>query len=178
MNASLISGLDSPFGLALSNGKLFVVNNVSGTIGEYDAATGATINSALVLGLVDPRDIALRGGHLFVSENGSDDLINFVGEYDAATGAPINPTLIFTSGAPRGVAFVGGNVLVSLTFGDAISLFTISGDPINETFVNQGLSGPEHIVVAGEVSETGPGPFVFAAVLLSMHFLGRRIVVG
>jgi hypothetical protein len=41
VNAALVSGLTFPFGLALSDGKLFVVNAGAGpgndTIGEYDA---------------------------------------------------------------------------------------------------------------------------------------------
>jgi hypothetical protein len=42
----------------LSGGHLFVVNEV-GTIGEYDATTGATINASLISGLNGPFGIAV-----------------------------------------------------------------------------------------------------------------------
>src|SRR5437763_1268789 len=88
-------------------GEIFVSNFRGGTIGEYDAVTGATINSALVTGLFVPRFIATSGGDLFVSDNNGT-----IGVYDAATGAPIDPTLISTPG-PRGMVFVGENLLVA-----------------------------------------------------------------
>jgi hypothetical protein len=61
VNATLISG-PFPFfpgDLAVSGGDLFVTNFDAGTIGKYDAATGATINSALVSGLNGPEGIAV-----------------------------------------------------------------------------------------------------------------------
>jgi hypothetical protein len=39
--------------------QIFVTNFVSGTIGEYDATTGATVNAALVTGLNVPQGIAI-----------------------------------------------------------------------------------------------------------------------
>jgi hypothetical protein len=40
-------------------GNLFVINNTNGTIGEYNATTGAAINSSLVSGLDGPYGIAV-----------------------------------------------------------------------------------------------------------------------
>jgi len=61
VNAALVSGLNDPFGIAVSGGHLFVTNQGggtnNGTIGEYDATSGATINAALVSGLNFPRFI-------------------------------------------------------------------------------------------------------------------------
>ena len=56
-NASLVSGLNSPVGVAVSGGNLWVTNQ--GTVGEYDATTGATINASLVSGLNGPYGIAV-----------------------------------------------------------------------------------------------------------------------
>jgi hypothetical protein len=47
-----------PYGIAVLGADLFVVNNGSGTIGEYDAATGAAVNPALITGLSSPRFLA------------------------------------------------------------------------------------------------------------------------
>jgi MYXO-CTERM domain-containing protein len=69
VNATLVTGLNRPRGVAMSGGNLFVANGGtstngvydpgSGSIGEYDAATGATINAALITGLNTPLGIAV-----------------------------------------------------------------------------------------------------------------------
>jgi hypothetical protein len=55
----LVSGLNHPEGIAVFQGNLFVANINGNKIGEYDATTGATINSALVSGLNGPIGIAV-----------------------------------------------------------------------------------------------------------------------
>ena len=49
-------------GLVVSGGNLWVCNYFAGTIGKYDATTGATINASLVSGLNNPVGIAVSGG--------------------------------------------------------------------------------------------------------------------
>ena len=58
MNASLVSGLNAPGGIAVSGSTLFVTNTNSGTIGEY-TTSGATVNASLVSGLPSPQGIAV-----------------------------------------------------------------------------------------------------------------------
>ena len=53
VNAALISGLSSPYGIAVSGSDLFVTNDGAGTIGEYTTA-GATVNASLISGLYAP----------------------------------------------------------------------------------------------------------------------------
>ena len=50
VNAAPVSGLDVSTGIAVSGSDLFVANNASGTIAEYDATTGTMVNAALVMG--------------------------------------------------------------------------------------------------------------------------------
>ena len=52
MNAALISdsGLNEPFGIAVSGSDLFVTNSIIGTVGAY-TTSGATVNAALISGL-------------------------------------------------------------------------------------------------------------------------------
>jgi hypothetical protein len=78
-------------GLAVDdNDHLFVSGNIS-TIGEYDAVTGATINSAFITGLgAIPAGLALDNGYLYVANNGS---AGYVGKYDASTGAAVDAIL-------------------------------------------------------------------------------------
>src|SRR5262249_5076469 len=73
---------------------LFIANE-TGTVGEYDATSGATINASFISssqGLAGPTALALDGNnHLFVVNFG---LGGSVGEYNATTGATINAALI------------------------------------------------------------------------------------
>ena len=50
MNASLVSGLNDPFGIAVSGSNLFVANYERGTIGEY-TTSGAVVNASAGLGV-------------------------------------------------------------------------------------------------------------------------------
>jgi uncharacterized delta-60 repeat protein len=58
VNASLVSGLSGPVGLAISGNDLFVDNAGSGVVGEYDTS-GATVNASLVTGLTGTIDLAV-----------------------------------------------------------------------------------------------------------------------
>lgn len=54
INASLVTGLAEPYGMAFDNGDLFVANRGlyvgGGSIGEYNATTGAPVQSTLISG--------------------------------------------------------------------------------------------------------------------------------
>src|SRR6202011_4248144 len=67
INPSLVSGLNSPFGIAVSGANLYVANNGSGTVGEYNATTGAVVNASLVSGLGNVLGTVVSGENLFVS---------------------------------------------------------------------------------------------------------------
>jgi len=88
VNASLISGLTGPDGIAVSGSDLFVVNLLDGTIGEY-TTSGATVNAALISGLSFPEGIAVSGSDLFVANTGS----GTIGAY-TTSGATVNASLI------------------------------------------------------------------------------------
>ena len=61
-----VSGLYRPFGLAVSGNNLYVAN-YNGTVGEYDATTGAVINANLITGLTEPWNLGISGNNLYVS---------------------------------------------------------------------------------------------------------------
>ena len=144
INTSLITGLNRPIGIALSEGHLFVANGFGNTIGEYDAATGATVNASLVSGLNFPNGIAVSGGHLFVANAFG----NTIGEYDATTGAPINTSLITGLNVPTGIAESGGHLFVVNNGSGTIGEYTTSGATVNASLVT-GLVGPVGIAVSG-----------------------------
>src|SRR6266481_6163992 len=134
--------------------QIFVTNAFSNTIGEYNATTGAPINSSFISGLDFPTGIALFGGNLFVTNNGN----NTIGEYNATTGAPINSSFI-SSGLdqPRGVVLSGGNLFVTNGGNDTVGEYNATtGATINSSFISSGLNNPAGIVVRSSVPDASP----------------------
>jgi hypothetical protein len=72
----------------------------AGTVGEYDATTGAAINARLITGLNGPSDLALSGNALFVAtfDPGT------VGAFNATTGAVTNANFITGLAGPGALA--------------------------------------------------------------------------
>jgi hypothetical protein len=60
INASFITGLMFPGGLAVSGNTLFVANELGTTVGKYDANTGAAINASFITGLKFPFGVAVK----------------------------------------------------------------------------------------------------------------------
>jgi hypothetical protein len=80
--------------------QLYVAQNFSGIVGEYDAKTGAAINNSFITGLQGPSGVALSGSTLFVANANN----NTVNTYDAKTGAAINATFITALSGLEGIA--------------------------------------------------------------------------
>jgi WD40 repeat protein len=114
------------------------------TVSEYNATTGAAINSKLITRLSTPSQLAIQGNSLFVAnESGS------VGKYDAATGAAINPS--FITGMqffPQGLA-VQGNILFVANFGfGTVGKYDAStGKEIDADFITAGF--PTALALSG-----------------------------
>ena len=135
----------SPHGIAVSGGDLWVTNGGSGTIGEYNATTGAAVGTALVSGLSDPFAIAVSGGNLWVSNYDN----NTIGEYNATTGATINAALVSGVNGPAGIAVSGGDLWVTnFHIGTIGEYNATSGAVVNASLVSS-LSGPIGIAVSG-----------------------------
>ena len=73
LNASLITGLNSPRAIGLSGENLFVTNNdgFGGSMISKYTTTGVLVNTSLITGLNDPKGIAVSGESLFVANYGS-----------------------------------------------------------------------------------------------------------
>jgi len=162
VNASFISGLASPFGLALSGSNLYVATQGNGTIGVYDATSGAAINANFIRVQNAPPPnitaIALSGNNLYVVEscgipcdagNGS------IGVYNATTGAAINPSLVTGLFYPQGIAISGNNLYVpsqeNLAFGYINEYDATTGAPVDVPLISGLLHTPENLVVSGNV---------------------------
>ena len=57
----------TPLFVAVTGNYLFVSNAGSGTVSEYNAATGALLNASIVSGLSTPRGLAISGNTLYVA---------------------------------------------------------------------------------------------------------------
>jgi hypothetical protein len=86
-----------------------------GSIGEYNATTGALINPNFIEGITSPEGLAISGNTLFVASAGPSDL-GQIGTYSATTGAAISPDLIPSLGGRGsfGLGVLGNNLFVAL----------------------------------------------------------------
>jgi hypothetical protein len=126
VNATLVTGLSEPAGIAVSGPDIFVVNDGSGSIGEY-TTSGSTVNASLVSGLSEPVGIAMSGSDLFVANQES----GTIGEY-TTSGATVNASLISGLSEPGGICVEPSEAVApatqlafavrpaSITAGDAI----------------------------------------------------------
>ena len=142
--------------MAFSGNNLFVLNGSTGTIGEYNATTGATINATLISGLNDPADIAISGNDLFVVNSGA----GTIGEYTTAWRA-VNAALVSGLTRPTGIAVSGGDLFVTSanppgSFGNLFGYAGIIGEynattgaTINAAAIS-GLSSPGSIAISGD----------------------------
>jgi len=143
VNASLVTGLGEPFGVAVSGGYLYVANFSTGTVGQY-TLSGGVVNASLVTGLGAADGLAVSGNQLFVTTAGN----NTVGEYDATTGAAINASFITGLSYPGPIAVSGGDVFVSQDT-TVIAEYTTSGTLVNATLA-YGMTHPAlDIAVSG-----------------------------
>ena len=142
MNASLVSGLNSPVGIAVSGSNLFVTNVDNGTIGEY-TTSGAVVNASLVSGLSSPYGIAVSGSNLFVVNQRRQH--GTIGEY-TTSGAVVNASLVSGLSSPIGIAVSGSNLFVTNSDSGTIGEYTTSGATVNASLVS-GLNGPFGIAI-------------------------------
>ena len=148
VNASLITGVGPPNGMALSGGNLFVnyVNNVEPSVAEY-TTKGATVNASLIPG-GNAAAIAVSGGNLFVAGIQTDR--SYINEY-TTSGSLVIPGLISIGGGVSAMAMSGGNLFVLSYNGvnDTIGEYTTSGATVNAALVTGLNDNPIGIAVSG-----------------------------
>ena len=159
VNASLITGLNQPTGIALSGNNLYVITldgGINGTVREYNATTGALINPSLLTQSQAPYVLALSGNNLYVvSPGGSGAGSGLVGVYNATTGAPINAALLTGLVYPAGIAISGNNLYLpqqlNLIFGYINVYDATTGAPISSPLVSGLLHAPGGLLVSGNM---------------------------
>jgi len=155
INASLVNGLGSPWGVVVSGNNLFVANRGISAIGEYNASTGAAINANFITGLNDPLSLALAGNVLFVANyNG-----NTVGAYNASTGAAINLSFL-TLPNPTSLAVSGNTLYVGSNTAGRIGAYSVStGATINANLVT-GLAQAGFLAISGNTLYVSAGTVI------------------
>ncbi len=140
-------------GAALSSatargGNIYVTANVAGgTIGEYNATTGAVVNAALVSGLNVPTGIAVFGSDLFVANQNS----GTIGEY-TTDGATVNASLVSGLNRPNGIAVSGSDLFVTANYnGGTIGEYNATTGAVVNAALVSGLNYPADISVSGPV---------------------------
>ncbi len=130
----------------ISRAQLYV-SQINGTVGEYNATTGAVINVNFITGLgYYPDALSLSGSKLFVATTNN----NVVAKYDATTGALINANFITTGlNWPDGLALSGNNLFVASAYGGTVGKYdATTGAVINANFITE-LNGPVGLVLSG-----------------------------
>ena len=145
VNASLVSGLAGPDGIAISGSNIYVANHYAGTIGVYNATSGTAANASLVSGLSFPLGIAVSGSNIYVTKY----LSGTIGVYNAQSGTAVNASLVSGLASPWGIAVYGSNIYVANYNAGTIGVHNAtSGTAVNASLVS-GLNGPTGIAVHG-----------------------------
>lgn len=144
INANFISGLQNPTGFVLSDNTLFIAYLAGpsdiGTVGKYDASTGAVINAALIKGVTL---LGARGNTLFARDGG-----HRVGEYDASTGKVINANFITgLKNEPVALALLNNRLFLAKFLSGTVGEYdATTGAVINANFIT-GLNFPVAIAI-------------------------------
>ncbi|MDR3406473.1 MAG: autotransporter domain-containing protein [Chthoniobacter sp.] len=140
--AALVALCVAPQGAHAQN--IWVGQYGNGTVGEYNATTGATINASLVSG-VYPYGLAVSGNTLFLAPYSPSATVT---TYNATTGAVINASLV-TGVYDTGSLTVSGNNLFVADYHGTVGEYNAStGATINANFIT-GLSYPSAMQVVG-----------------------------
>jgi hypothetical protein len=143
INASLISGLQSPTGMAISGSYLYVAQE-NGTLKEY-TTSGKLVNPALITGLYLPWGVAVSGDYLYVANAGGES--STVGKY-TTSGVAVNASLISGLGNPTGLALEGDHLYVSEWHNGRVGVYTTSGAILNASLIS-GLTYPGGLALDG-----------------------------
>jgi hypothetical protein len=85
--------------MELFDSKLYIAQQSSNLIGQYDPSTGAAINASFLTGLGGPAGFTFYNSSLFVANQNA----GTIGEYNAFTGATINASLVTGLNSPQNV---------------------------------------------------------------------------
>lgn len=131
INASLVTGLSSPYGLAVGGGNIYVGNTGTGGLLKYTTA-GAMVASPLIP-FAGAIGLAVSGNSLYTTRPQDS---NKIGEYNATTGAAINATLVTGLSTPQAFTLDGlGHMYVVNDGTGTIGKYNTDGSVVNASLV-------------------------------------------
>jgi len=144
VNPALITGLTTPWGIAVSGDRLFLTVRNPDRVGEW-TTSGVPVNDSLITGLAGPRGIAVFGTNLYVANDGS----GTIGKY-TTSGTVVNAALISGLNSPTDIALSddGEYLFVVKYFEDTIGKYTTSGATVNASLIPS-LHNPAGVAVSG-----------------------------
>jgi hypothetical protein len=161
-------------GLAVSGSELYVASFL-GTVGKFNAATGATISANLLGGPIGSLfGVAASGSDLYAVRASGFAGASSIGKY-TTSGATINSTLVSGLSNPFGVAVSGTDLYVSSFYPDSfIGKYTTSGGIVNPMLISSGLNRPYGIAVVDQIPEpVGMAGAVIATLATTTTFASR-----
>jgi len=120
---------------------IYVASQGSGTIGEYDASSGATVNAPLISGLNAPAGIVGYGPDLYVENSGAGE----IGQY-SANGGTENASLISIAAGANAMAFSYGQLFITNSAAGTVAQYDTNSTMSNPALIS-GLNGPAGIAV-------------------------------
>jgi hypothetical protein len=123
--------------------QMLVVNNQSGTVGEY-ALDGQLINPSFISGVSSPTAIAVADGYVYLA------LQSGVIRKYTTSGVLVNPSLVSGLVGPFGLVVSGGYLYAanSGTINTTVEKFTTDGAVVNSALI-KGLTNPTGLAVSG-----------------------------
>jgi WD40 repeat protein len=115
-----------------ADAQLYVSQESSGIVSEYNLTTGKLINANFITGLTQPNALVLSGDDLLVANAGGS-----VGKYNATTGAAISQSFITgTNFVPVGLALSGNDLFVASSGSGTIGKYNVhTGKAIRASFI-------------------------------------------
>lgn len=131
INASLVTGLNAPYSLAVGGGNIYVGNIGTGGLLKYTTA-GAMVASPLIP-FAGGIGLGISGNSLYTTRPQAADKI---GEYNATTGAAINDTLVTGLSTPQAFTLDGlGHMYVVNDGAGTIGKYNTDGSVVNASLV-------------------------------------------
>jgi hypothetical protein len=145
--------LDCPDALAFDDGYVWVANNSNSSLVQFNASTGAWVQTQGGSDILNPDAIAVSGANIWVANNNS-DRGSFLSEFNASTGTNLymtKNTIRQSIGNATCVAVSGSNIWVSDAAGGNVYEYNASSG----AYLRENLGGGGGISGADCVSYYG-----------------------
>jgi hypothetical protein len=171
VNASLFSGssLAGAESIVASGTNLFV-GDYGNSIAEF-TASGTTVSPSLAPGVTGFRDLAISGSDIYATTF-SDTVVEYT-----TSGASVPGFSISGVNAPTGIAVSGSDLFIA--DGSTVKEFTLSGAPLNSSFITGLGIAQNYLTVAGsDLYIANPASGTVSEYDLSGNPVNKSLITG